>query len=469
MSEPARVLVVDDSVTILKVVSSILSRHGFEPTTARDGAIAIDLVKASPRFDLVLLDFVMPRMNGYQFCRELRSSPEHRSVPVVLMSAKGDKIRGQFVQQTGAVDAITKPFDARALVAVVQGALSKATSGRARTVPDGLAMPDEATVDAVHSFRPSELASPPTNMRARIAIQVAQQVAAAVVPAISALPLPERGSEAALHAAVARAMTPEVQRTLAQTLGAEPADADASAEAKVVMSGELAAIPLAEILQVLQMQRQTGVLRVTSGRSGVTMWIRQGSVELVQAHNVRGESRIGRYFLESGRATREQIDDALKGLGDGQLLGEALLQRGLVTQADLDEALKRQSSEHVYEMLRWPTGRFTFTIEPFKREAESAHLGLGISALVLEGFRRVDEWRLMEGIIDFDQVVFVDTAALAAVGKDKLTRTERLVLDAVDGQRKVSEVVEGCLASSFDALKVIYQFLQSRLLRTRTG
>src|SRR5689334_20524930 len=145
MAFPARILVVDDSPTILKVVSSILARHGYEPTIARDGLSGIELLKKGSKFDLVLLDFVMPRMNGYQFCRELRSSPAHRALPVVLMSAKGDKIRGQFVQQTGAVDAITKPFDSRALVAVIEGALAKTAEGRARPVPDGTKMPDEDT------------------------------------------------------------------------------------------------------------------------------------------------------------------------------------------------------------------------------------------------------------------------------------------------------------------------------------
>ena len=143
----SRVLVVDDSPTILKVVSAILSRHGFESESARDGLYGIELLKKGARFDIVLLDFVMPRMNGYQFCRELRSNPDHKTLPVVLMSAKGDRIRDQFVQQTGAVDAITKPFDARALVAVIQGALARAAQGKGRRVPEGSEMPlDEESI-----------------------------------------------------------------------------------------------------------------------------------------------------------------------------------------------------------------------------------------------------------------------------------------------------------------------------------
>src|SRR5215831_13634945 len=182
MAPPARVLVVDDSPTILKVVSAILARHGYEPAIARDGLAGIELIKKGPKFDLVLLDFVMPRMNGYQFCRELRSDAAHRTLPVVLMSAKGDKIRGTFVQQTGAVDAITKPFDARALVAVIEGALAKTAEGRSRPIPEGQKMPDEDTI--AESLRPAQLAK---QQRLKTAVDVAQRVAQAVAPAVFAL------------------------------------------------------------------------------------------------------------------------------------------------------------------------------------------------------------------------------------------------------------------------------------------
>src|SRR5262245_61989154 len=103
----ARVLVVDDSRTIRKLVSAILELHQYGPKTAADVQAGLDRLREGV-IDLVLLDFLMPKMNGYQFCRELRADERLSQLPVVLMSAKGDKIRGQFVQQTGAVDAITK-------------------------------------------------------------------------------------------------------------------------------------------------------------------------------------------------------------------------------------------------------------------------------------------------------------------------------------------------------------------------
>ncbi|WP_437733341.1 DUF4388 domain-containing protein [Sorangium sp. So ce1335] len=460
MASPARVLVVDDSPTILKVVSAILARHGFEPVVARDGLAGIELIKKGPKYDVVLLDFVMPRMNGYAFCRELRSNPAHRTVPVVLMSAKGDKIRGQFVQQTGAVDAITKPFDARALVAVIEGALSKAAEGRARPVPEGAKMPDEDTI--AESVRPSLLSR---NMLQRAGADVAQQLATVMAPAIMSLPPEARASEAAVMQAVARVMTSEVVSKLTLQLR----DLDTPPEAKEVMSGDVSAIPLAEILQLLQMQRQTGVLRVTTNRASVAISIRQGLIDLVQARNSSDEFKLGRYFIERGVVTRERLEALLREKMPGTLLGQVLVDAGVATNDDLIAVLERQSSELIYEVLRWPYGRFSFTREPFRPEVEQARLGLAVSALVLEGFRRVDEWRLMEGTINFDQVVVVDQVALDGVGSGKLTRIEELVLGAVNGSRTVNEVIKESAVGSFDAIKTIYQFLQSRVLRTRAA
>jgi CheY-like chemotaxis protein len=457
----ARVLVVDDSPTILKVVSAILARHGYEPAIARDGLAGIEMIKKGPKYDLVLLDFVMPRMNGYQFCRELRSNAAHRALPVVLMSAKGDKIRGQFVQQTGAVDAITKPFDARALVAVIEGALAKTAEGRARPVPEGAKMPDEDTI--AESLRPAQLAK---QQRQKTAVDVAQRVAQAVTPAIMELPAGERENEAAVMGAVARSMTADVVDSLAQALK----DVESADGAKEMMSGDIAAIPLAEILQLLQLQRQSGVIHVSNGRSAsVTISIRQGLVDFVQARGAAEEYRLGRYFVEKGAMTREQVDELVRTLSEGVLIGEAIVAAGAATPDDLREALVKQSSELIYDVLRWPYGRFSFTREPYPPEADAAKLGLGIAGLVLEGFRRVDEWRLMENTIHFDQVVYKDALALESVGDDKLTRTDRMVLEAVNGSRTVSEVIKESAVGSFDAIKAIYQFLQSRVIRPRAA
>jgi len=105
----ARVLVIDDSPTITKVVQLVLTKSGYQVSTAPDGEAGLAAARAE-RPALILLDFVMPRMNGYQFCRELNADPKLRDIPVVLMSAKGDQVGERFVKVMGIVDYITKPF-----------------------------------------------------------------------------------------------------------------------------------------------------------------------------------------------------------------------------------------------------------------------------------------------------------------------------------------------------------------------
>src|SRR5204863_6255125 len=118
------VLAIDDSATILKVVQLVLSKAGYVVHTAGDGEEGLRLAHDA-RPDLILLDFVMPRMNGYQVCRALADSEATRGVPVVLMSAKGDQVGERFVKVMGIVDYISKPFSPEALTAVVAHTIEK--------------------------------------------------------------------------------------------------------------------------------------------------------------------------------------------------------------------------------------------------------------------------------------------------------------------------------------------------------
>src|SRR5215468_5568625 len=118
------ILVIDDSPTILKVVQLVLSKAGFHIATAADGEQGLTAARLD-RPDLILLDFVMPKMNGYQVCRALAADPELCDIPVVLMSAKGDQVGERFVKVMGIVDYITKPFSPEAITAVVQHTVAK--------------------------------------------------------------------------------------------------------------------------------------------------------------------------------------------------------------------------------------------------------------------------------------------------------------------------------------------------------
>lgn len=462
----ARILVVDDSPTIRKVVASILASQEYEAVTAEDGQDALTKLKSGEQVDLVLLDFVMPRMNGYQFCRELRAQPDRANVPVVLMSAKGDKIRGQFVQQTGAIDAITKPFDARGLIAVVEGALKKQEEGRAPPVPEPSTMPDDETI--AEAMAPSQVV--PSDDPALRRVQTAMEFSAALVKLVT----PELGKVSGippeavkkLGEAVQRAVTPESMGSLTSLLRA----LDFGENTQEVLAGDVSVISIAEILQLLHLQHQTGALVISNRKSEITLFVREGNIDFARSRGVRDEFLLGRYLVESQAISREDLDTVLgQRSGSRRLLGDVLKELGLVEPEAITHAVTRQASELVYEVVRWKTGRFTFTVG-IPPEVSTVRLGLSTSALVMEGFRRVDEWRLIEGTFDFEEVIARDEGAIERVGDEsKLTKRELAVLEAIDGQRTVREIVDFMEGSSFEVCKIIYQFLNSRLVRRRSA
>jgi CheY-like chemotaxis protein len=418
----------------------------------------MERLKDSQPIDLVLLDFVMPRMNGYQFCRALRADAELAQTPVVLMSARTEAIGDRFVEQTGAMDALGKPFDARALIAVVGQVLLRVAEGRiARAAPKPDAMIDEDDLTA----GPESIA--PASRHFRQLGEVGQLIAEAIGPALKRMPPHQVGEPEYLANAVALSLSDKTLSGLAkalQTIGVHH-DPDE------ILQGDLGGIAIAELLQFLQLQRQTAVLHVSHKKKSMTVYIRDGMVDLVQSVGTDEDFRLGRYFVRKGVMSRDELEKLMSEEHGTTPIGQMLLDQWKVTPVQLKEALVEQSSELCYELVRWTAGHFSVRKEPFPEAASSAKLGLGMSNLVLEGFRRVDEWRVMEKSIDFEAKLVVDKLAVDTVDAEQLGKKEMRLLELMDGERTVRQVMAESTLASFDAIQIVYRIVQSRLARPK--
>jgi hypothetical protein len=244
---------------------------------------------------------------------------------------------------------------------------------------------------------------------------------------------------------------------------------DFGADAKEILSGDLSSIGIAEILQLLELQRQTGALIVSSPQAEITLFIRAGMLDFASGRGVSGAFRLGRYLVSGGAISRGELTHFLENrAGSKRLIGDALVQLALVTEKDIERALIVQTSELVYEVVGWRSGRFAFVVEGTSPEATMAQLGLPPGAIVMEGFRRVDEWRRIEGSFDFDEILHRDQVTIDRLN-EKLTDSERAILEAIDGSRTVREIVDAVDASTFDICKTLYQLLNSHLVRRRAA
>lgn len=120
-----RILVADDEPNQLELLTFNLTHAGFEVISAPDGQAALTRIEDDAP-DLVILDWMMPHMSGIELCRTLRSRPETKQLPVIILSARGEEGDRTLGLDTGADDYIAKPFSPRELISRVKALLRRA-------------------------------------------------------------------------------------------------------------------------------------------------------------------------------------------------------------------------------------------------------------------------------------------------------------------------------------------------------
>lgn len=469
-----RILVIDDSPTILKVVQLVLSKAGYIVDVAETGELGLELArKLRPK--LILLDFVMPKMNGYQVCRALSADPELANIPVVLMSAKGDQVGERFVKVMGIVDYITKPFSPEAITAVAQhtiGKYSDPASDLTRRVNIGQST--EADTEAgIRSVQEGKQA------KAQALDDLRQRIVAAIAPRLTSLiELVQAGQDPDTSdeegtidtEAIALATRSVLDDSMLKRLFLDSLPIFEDAEIGLSLRGDVRVIPIAEVLQLLDAQKQSGVLQITRGDAKIEVYFRDGQVDLAVSSNLSREYLLGRFVVESELISIEDLTGFLESRKPGsKLLGGQLVKLGYISESELKIVLKQQSRELIYEALRWNFGSFQFiATRELPVAGVDAMLGMEVEGILMEGFRRVEEWHLIEReISDFDTIFLRNEDAVAQMGRGRLTREELTVLELVNGKNTVKELVRESRMGSYEVCKMLFRLLSIKLVRKR--
>ncbi len=146
-----RILLVDDNPRNLQLLGHILNGAGHPTAFAMDGERALDML-TDDRYDLVLLDVMMPGMNGFEVCRRMKSDPKTREIPVIFLTARTEPDSVVEGFEAGAVDYVTKPFHARELLARVSTQERLRAAERERTEREALQAILELAGAVCHEF-----------------------------------------------------------------------------------------------------------------------------------------------------------------------------------------------------------------------------------------------------------------------------------------------------------------------------
>ncbi len=265
----------------------------------------------------------------------------------------------------------------------------------------------------------------------------------------------------------------------------------------MALEGTLNDFSLADIFQLIGIQKKTGVLTLKDGNEVVTVSFLNGSVVSADSLNKNVEDRLGHVLVKSGRISAGQLAEALRVQRETlQRLGYLLVHNGYIKDADLRDALRLQITQIVYRLFRWRDGEYHFSQEETVEYDRENFIPLSAENILMEGIRMIDEWPIIERKIhSFDMVlrkiqpdvrptvVAEDEtdldedldAALSGHGKPRqgapgdgirLAQGEALVYELIDGQRTVQEIIDRSRIGEFEACRILYDLLSRNLAAT---
>ena len=234
---------------------------------------------------------------------------------------------------------------------------------------------------------------------------------------------------------------------------------------KLILRGEIGAIHFSDILTFLNIIKKTGLLETSSGEIKKSVYWEKG--EIVFAKSNDPYDSLGHYLVRNGKISEEQHLEAGKNAKEDQKLGKVLVQRKMISPQELWWGVKNQVLDIIYSLFGWTSGVFTFYITEESPE-EKITLKTSTSNLIMEGIRRLDEWKRIREQIPSNNVIpvvleKVDPASPEVV----LNELEKLILSKIDGEKNVKILVRESRSDEFTVNSILYSLFSAGLIEIK--
>jgi hypothetical protein len=265
----------------------------------------------------------------------------------------------------------------------------------------------------------------------------------------------------------------------------------------MALEGTLKDFSLADIFQLIGLQRKTGVLTLRGKDDAVSVTFLDGKVVGADSLNRRLENRLGTVLIKTGRISGEQLARALEIQKETlQRLGFILTHYQIISHEELKEAIQLQILQIVYRLFRWKDGDYHFSQETTIEYDRDNVIPISAESILMEGARMMDEWPIIEKRIRSYDMIFrkkLTDQEIVVVGEDeadeidfdaqavskkkknvskdqiRISESEKMIYDLVDGTVTVSEIVEVSKLSEFDTNKALYELLTRDLIEEVRG
>jgi outer membrane protein assembly factor BamB/tetratricopeptide (TPR) repeat protein len=232
------------------------------------------------------------------------------------------------------------------------------------------------------------------------------------------------------------------------------------------LKGNLQSVDLANVLQMLSINQKEGTLVLFDGDTRKSIYFSQEGVSML-SRGRRGQDSLGRILLRYGRIGEDVLRQALeRQRTESRRLGEVLEEMGVVSAADIEDAVRTQIEEEIYNLFIWKEASFEFIEGPPAptQDAAPARVTFNVNSLIMEAQRRADEWNYIRGLVPSLDEIYKPTDRMPdAVVTDEVFHLPFAprVLELLQGGRKnVNEVIDASHAAKFEACKILAILLE---------
>jgi two-component system, OmpR family, response regulator len=432
---PPKILVVDDNLELLGLLTQLFEEAGYEVLGASKGKQAVDVARGQP-VKLAVLDILLPDMMGYQLAEQLRK--EHPELPTIFITGvfKGGRHALDARTKYGAVGYFEKPFESSALLEAVT-----------RVVPPGRPAPPAIPTPA-DSFEleldievEEEGPQDAMELTGRIKVTGGDNLTADLRGAnLTANPMTPAQAAMARTPSPARPPAPRPSAPAPRAV-AEGKAAEGRAAGGKSRRGELRD-NLPNLITAFYMARETGELGVQRGQVKKVVYFEHGQPVFALSNLLA--DRFGQFLVRVGKVKPEQLADAASvAQAAGRRTGDVLVERGLLKDTERLYYVGQQVKAIIYSLFAWEEGTYVLSFRDTKR-GESIKLDLHPAQLITRGIKKLYKPERLKRLVRPEDRLIPSSASVFQLHEVELERWEAELLPRIDGNRTVAELQALC-------------------------
>ncbi|OUU22668.1 MAG: hypothetical protein CBC13_07480, partial [Planctomycetia bacterium TMED53] len=234
-----------------------------------------------------------------------------------------------------------------------------------------------------------------------------------------------------------------------------------------ILKGHLEHFGLQELLQTLSQGARSGTLEIARGEESVSIVFETGHITLVRSDSSK-QLRLRSILLREGVVSSADLEQAGRDHEEtGILLGRALVDRGVLAEAELENALRKKIEEELFDLFLWTNGSFEFFPEQLKSDFDDdthniTRVQVDPMSIIIEGLRQADEWTVIRQRIQDHRWILVPESPSNAPAEN------HSIYQLIDGARTIEEVMSESTLTRFDTCSVLYRFMEDGFIREAT-